>query len=322
MSASHCTLTLTPSTEQLNDCVFGYVPSTAPAGLFLALFFLAAQLHLYLAVSRRSLVYAFIAQCCLAEMGGYIARLVVIHGFSTAGYTAMTVLLLVTPSLLAIANYQLLAQMLSLSDSAAPDSAAPGSLVDRLRSHFSLRRHLRNLSQPRMPDGRIRPEFASSLFTALSVLTAILQGVGIGRLSDTSASQSTADSGNRLIIAGLALALFTYLCFFAIALHTRALPHFDFSAARSPNMRRLFAGVVLTQAVLSLRTLYRLIQYSLGTGTGNAISSREWCFYVFDASLVFVCVVLFAAFDQARTVERARAELSERRTKASPPVPV
>ena len=321
MSASACSFLVNPSNNDLVDCVFGYLPSKGPAGLFLALFFLAAQANLYLAVSRRSFVYGWIAQCCLAEMAGYIARLVVLNNFTSNGYIAMTVLLLITPSLLAIANYHLLAKLLTLSEAASSDvkPTVTGNFVERLRNHFSMRRHLTNLAQPRMPDGRIRPEFASSLFTVLALITAILQGVGIGNLSSSDASQSDITSGNHLIIAGLSIALFTYVCFFCIAFYTYFSPHYNFHVDQSPAMRRLFIGIVSTQAVLGLRTLYRLIQYSLGTSQSNAISSREWCFYVFDATLVFICVAMFAIFDQQRNIDNAQHEL-DIRSRKSPPV--
>ena len=83
-------------------------------------------------------------------------------------------------------------------------------------------------------------------------------------------------------------------------------------------MLRLFAGLTATQAVLTLRTLYRLIQYALGTGH-NVVSSREWCFYVFDASLTLICAMLFAAFDQQRTIENAQQDLANRRTRKATP---
>ena len=321
MSASAATCPGTLDNHDLLDCVFGYEPSKGPAGLFLALFLLASTVNLYIAITRRSAIYGFITACCLAEMSGYIARLAVIGSFATNGYIAMTVLLLITPSLLAIANYNLLAELLTLSEAADSDvkpDAPSGNIIERIRNRFNFRRHLVNLSQPRMPDGRIRPEFASSLFTVLAVTTAIMQGVGIGNLTSSSATQSDINSGNHLIIAGLAIALFTYTCFFAIATYTYLSPHYDFGTDRSPNMRLLLIGIITTQAVLGVRTLYRLIQYSLGTSHDNAISSREWCFYVFDATLIFVCVVLFAAFDQQRKIEGARQELDGRKQKTPP----
>ena len=167
MSSASCSFDFTPTNDQLLDCVFGYLPKNAPAAIFLALFFLAALVHIYIAVSRRSLIYAFITTCCLAEMAGYIARLAVIGSFSSDGYIAMSVLLLMTPSLLAIANYYLLGELLALSESAtsdpAPTPTSSGNIIEKIRNHFSIRRRLMNLTQPRLDDGRIRPEFAYSL---------------------------------------------------------------------------------------------------------------------------------------------------------------
>ena len=197
MSAAACDVIPNPSNDQVLDCIFGYVPSRAPAGLFLALFFLAALVNLFVAISRRSLVYCFIVLCCAAEAGGYIARLLMINSFTRSGYIAETVLLLVTPSLLAIANYHLIAQMLDLSETATATDAQPVGVLQALRNRFSLRRHLVNLSQPRTDDGRVNPAFASSLFNLLAVIAAAVQGVGIGKLSDTSATQSEQDAGNR-----------------------------------------------------------------------------------------------------------------------------
>ena len=320
MSSARCTFDTEVSNDTVLDCVFGYIPKNGPAALFLVLFFLVAQVHIYIAITRRSFVYGFIAQCALAEMAGYIARLVIIGNFTSNGYIAETVLLLITPTLMAIANYYIIGKLLGLSELADPQTPSGSShstnIVDTIRNHFDIRRHLQNLTQPRLDDGRIRPEFAASLFHVLALVTAIMQGVGIGNLSSSDASQSDINSGNHLVIAGLSVALFTYFCFFCVAFYTYVSPHYNF---QSPAMRKLFIGLISTQAVLSMRTLFRLIQYALGTSRDNAISSREWCFFLFDATLVFITLCMFAFFDQTRTIDNAQLEVDARRQK-SPPV--
>ena len=291
-----------PSTSTIVDCVFGYSPSVGAASLFLALFILLACAHALLAVRARSFLGAGLTLICTTELLGFAIRLGVVHSWSTSAFIAMTVLLIISASLIGLANYTLIGRVVKMASGIDPTPASLSSFSPR--SHLSLR----VLLQPLLPDGRINPDFVSRFFSLLQLLSVILQIIGITDLTSSSSTPDDVSQGQHLLIAGLSIQLFTYACFFAVTLFVRLSPAYDFhqGAGQWPAMHRLLSIMMATMTLLTMRGIYRLIQYA--TGSDSSISRTEAPFYTCDALLVFLAMLTFAALDIAGSANRAEEE--------------
>ena len=307
MSASvNCDFDSLTSNDDIVGCVFGYLPNIGAAALFLALFALLALTHAVLAIRARSLVGAGITLCCSLELVGFALRLSVRHSWNKSLYTAMLVLLITAASMLAIANYKLIGLVVRMASGIAPDTAVPGRLAS---SGFRLPLNLQVLLDPLQADGRLNPDFVARLFSILALVTVVLQIIGISDLTSDNASQSTLDEGQHLLIAGLALQLFTYGAFFAVTAYVWHSPSYTFRVHEWPSTRRLVVGMLVTMVLLTMRGIYRLIQYS--AGTDSSVARTEAPYYTCDALLVFLVGLTFAVIDVSQTLNLAKEEAAQ-----------
>ena len=294
----NCDNTVTNS--ETVDCVFGYSPNVAAAGLFIGLFGVMAGVHLMQAYRSRSLIPLGLAFLALAEIGGFIARLIVIGNFSTNGFIAMSVLLIIPASLLALANYSTLAKLTGLAsdaDSAVYQQSSQGNRVQR--TVFSL-------THPLLEDRRLNPVFVYESFKLLAMTGSIIQIVGINDL--ISSSSSTVTEGEHLLVGGLSVILFTMGCFFLALAYVVLSPHYDLRLSSAPATRYLCIGMTVTMLILGVRQVYRLVEYALGTGSW--VEQHEVMYYVLDATLCLLALVAFAVFDFGHNLAVAEEEMA------------
>ena len=318
-AAADCSFpNLSPSTSEVVDCVFGYSPNVGAASLFLSLFLLLALAHSFLAYRARSLLGLGLALICTAELAGFAIRIGVVHAWATSAFIAMTVLLIISASLIGLVNYVLIGRVVKMASGIDP-SSSPSSLTAGWTP--SARLGLDVLLHPLLADGRLNPDFISRLFSLLQLLSVVLQIAGITNLTSSTASPSDISQGQHLLIAGLSIQLFTYACFFATTLYVRVSPSYDFhqGAAQWPAMHRLLSTMTATMCLLTMRGIYRLIEYA--SGADSSVGRTEAPFYTCDALLVFAALLTFAALDISSSANRAEDEFHASR-KSPPPQPM
>jgi hypothetical protein len=138
----------------------------------------------------------------------------------------------------------------------------------------------------------IPPSYLTILFVAGDVLGLIIQGAGaivmpLGTLGDYY-------TGADIVIGGLALLVTSFALFLFVCIV------FDLRICRAPTAKSLQTSskwkvdlriMYITSALIFVRSVFRLVEYS--QGNKGWLITREWTLYVFDATLMWITLVLF-----------------------------
>ena len=307
-------------------CTFHYTPNIGAAGFFLAVFLFLLLVHLFLTWRHFHRVSLWILVCCTAEIGGFIARIYIVqHSLTSQGFILMSILLVSGPSLLGFANYSLLAAIGDMAkvekpEDVAREAARPWThrLILLLQS-MTIKAALQHLRKPLLEDGRVNPDFLSSIFRLLSSIGIGLQIFGISDLTSSGATSSDIAEGKQLLIAELAVNLSTYATFigFVIYFAISKVQNYRLGDLSSWALRRLFVIMPLTIFLLSIRAVVRLVQFA--QGLDGWVGSHESMFYLFDALLVACSIAAFALFRVSLVVLEAKQSMENRRTEGTGP---
>ena len=113
----------------------------------------------------------------------------------------------------------------------------------------------------------------------------------------TAKAKSNVDLGNNLIVAGLCFQIVFFGFFIVVSLvfHFRMLetPLHAVGDTRIP-WTRYMNVLYFASTLVMIRSIYRLAEYVQG-GDGY-LQSKEAFVYVFDATLMFICCLLFNVF--------------------------
>lgn len=107
-------------------------------------------------------------------------------------------------------------------------------------------------------------------------------------------------AGEKIVIAGLALQVTTFVVFLAAAIdfHIRMSKTSKTSLDSEDIAWKKMIRILYTVSTLILfRCAFRLIEYSMGNAA--YLISHEWTLYVFDGMPMFVVLVLFFVFQPA-----------------------
>jgi RTA1 like protein len=114
---------------------FGYYPNKAGAAISLIAFLAAAIVTIVLNVKTRTRFTWIVTITAVLEMVGYAARFQMMRSPSLGNYVIMQSLLVITPTLLAVAVYVVVGKLMMLAD-----SQQMGCLkASRIGTIFSLR---------------------------------------------------------------------------------------------------------------------------------------------------------------------------------------
>lgn len=100
--------------------------------------------------------------------------------------------------------------------------------------------------------------------------------------------------GSDIVIAGLALLVTSFALFVLVALT------FDYRIRRHPTVRSLQTSLnwnadlrtlYISSALIFTRSVFRLVEYS--QGNKGWLITREWTLYVFDATLMWLVLIIF-----------------------------
>ncbi|EFQ27023.1 RTA1 like protein [Colletotrichum graminicola] len=249
---ANCTLDLCP----LEYSLYQYRPNLAVNILFLALFALAAVVHIGLGIRWRTWGFmAFMIAGCFSEIIGYVGRIIMYYNpFQFAGFMLQIIFITCGPVYYTAAIYVTIGRAI---DSFAPELS------------------------------RIPTKVMYWLFISCDVFCLVLQAAG-GALSTTSAGSS--DVGVDLAMAGLVLQVIVLVAF--CALFADYMARYTRSAAARPLTRRdkLFFGFLALAIVLILaRCAYRVDELSDGYNQSEKLTN-EGLFIGLEGVLI-ICAV-------------------------------
>jgi hypothetical protein len=113
----------------------------------------------------------------------------------------------------------------------------------------------------------------------------------------TAKEKSKVDLGNNMIVAGLFVQILFFGFFIVVSLvfHRRMLatPLYAVGDSQIP-WTRYMKVLYIASTLVMIRSIYRVVEYV--QGSDGFLQSEEAFLYVFDATLMFICCLLFNWF--------------------------
>lgn len=199
----------------------------------------------------------------LGEILGYIARILSAKqspNFTTGLFVVQSSPTLLAPALFAASIYMCLGRIIRITGG----------------EHLSL----------------IPPSYLTIFFVAGDVLGLAVQGAGavvmpLGTLHDYHVGSSIVIGGLAILVAYFALFLFVAMIF-NYRIHRCPTAR---SRQTSLNWRADLRTLFISSALIFIRSVFRVVEYS--QGNNGWLIKREWTLYIFDATLMWVVLVIF-----------------------------
>lgn len=115
-------------------------------------------------------------------------------------------------------------------------------------------------------------------------------------------------AGEKIVIAGLALQVATFVFFliaaidFQVRMERKAAVSASLCTSASNNWRKLLWILYSVSSLVLGRCIFRLIEYVMGNAAYPTV--HEWTLYVFDTTPMFLVVVLLLVFQPTKYVEK------------------
>ncbi|CRK46111.1 hypothetical protein BN1723_006890 [Verticillium longisporum] len=293
---ANCTLDLCP----IEWTVYQYRPILGVSIMFIILYFLALLVHVYLGFRWRTWWFAsFMAAGCLAEVVGYIGRVLLYNNpWSFGAFLIQIVFITFGPVFFTAAIYVTLARAIVFF---APDIS------------------------------RIRPRLLWIFFITADILCLVLQAAG-GAISSISAGSN--NIGVDIALAGLILQvvlLFAFCVFFGDYMwrYIRSVKP-DASRAIGRRQRLFFGGLAAAIVLIFVRCVYRVDELSEGYQNSTKITNEGLFIGLEGVLIVQAACALFIGHpgyglegkvvSEGRTKEAANVEsgLQSESTKETP----
>ncbi|KAG9233522.1 RTA1 like protein-domain-containing protein [Amylocarpus encephaloides] len=242
---------------------YRYDPSIPACIVFLVLFSVSSIAHIYQLFQTRTWILIPLAIGGLGEAVAYGLRIVSINegpNYSLAIFIAQSNPTLLGPALFAASIYMCLGRVIIATEG---ECLSP-----------------------------IRVEWLTKFFVAGDVLGLLVQGAGAILLPMGTLQYYY--TGSNIIIAGLGILVLS----FGVFMTTTAVYHFRLlrrpttaSQDAGLNWRRELRVLYATSAMVFVRSVYRLVEYS--QGNAGWLMTQEWSLYVLDAALMFGVLLIF-----------------------------
>ncbi|KAJ6005439.1 hypothetical protein N7451_003383 [Penicillium sp. IBT 35674x] len=247
--------------------LYNYDPSPSAAVAFAVFFGLSAAFHIWQVLRNRSWFFIPFVIGGIFEAVGYAARYYSAKqtpDWTTMPYVIQELLLLLAPSFFAASIYMILGRVIRLLNGES--------------------------------NSLIRPSWLTKIFVTGDVLSFLMQSSGGGMLA-TAKTTSSVTLGENIIIAGLFVQVISFGFFIVVSIifHRRmvATPMHLLVKTRIP-WTRYMRVLYVASALILVRSIYRVAEYIQGN-TGY-LQSKEAFVYIFDASLMMICCLLFNFF--------------------------
>ncbi|KAJ5638832.1 hypothetical protein N7528_001222 [Penicillium herquei] len=258
--------------------LYNYNPSTGAAVAFAIFFALSIAGHVWQIWRNKSWFFIPFIIGGLFEIFGYAARYDSAKqspNWTTMPYVAQELFLLLAPSLFAASIYMILGRIIRLLNGGS------NSLV--------------------------RPSWLTKIFVTGDVVSFLMQCGGGGMLS-SSKTASGQKLGQDVIVAGLIVQIISFGFFIVVSavFHRRMLatPMHLMVKTNIP-WTRYMKVLYCASALIMVRSIYRVAEYVQGS-TGY-LQSKEAFVYIFDASLMLICCVLFNVFHPSNILRKSAA---------------
>ncbi|KAJ5206976.1 RTA-like protein [Penicillium cf. griseofulvum] len=137
-----------------------------------------------------------------------------------------------------------------------------------------------------VPDHRIgifKPSLLAKIFVLLDIVSFVVQMIG-GFMANGKGPEQM--NGIHIYMGGVGVQEFFIIGFLVLAVQFHRLMLKLEQAGRLPlekqNWRRLLYALYGSLFAITMRIIYRLVEFSAGTGVSNPIPYHEWYMYVFD----------------------------------------
>ncbi|KAF9872884.1 RTA1 like protein [Colletotrichum karsti] len=250
--------------------IYGYYPNVGGNAFFVALFSICTVAQLVLGIKFRLRAFtAVMVIGCGLEALGYIGRLLLNQNpWSDDGFRLQVVCLILAPSFMAAGIYLTL-------------------------------KHLITYIGPE--NSRLAPKWYTWIFISCDAISFLMQAAGGGMAASADGDDSLADTGNNLMIAGIAFQVVTMgICgLLAIDFAWRTYSRRrstkgsnPWNQSAEPNWRFRFYLSASTVAFVTIfiRCIYRLPE--MAGGWGNELMRKEGEFLVLDGMMIAIAAIL------------------------------
>ncbi|OQE39246.1 hypothetical protein PENCOP_c007G07880 [Penicillium coprophilum] len=142
--------------------------------------------------------------------------------------------------------------------------------------------------------GMFKPSLLAKVFVLLDFVSFIIQMIGGFMATGTDQQQM---DGIHLYMGGIGIQEFFIVCFLVLALQFHRLMLQLERAGRLPvekqNWRRLLYALYGSLIAITVRIIYRLIEFSAGYHESNPIPYHEWYMYVFDGMPMALAILVW-----------------------------
>ncbi|KAH6689925.1 RTA1 like protein-domain-containing protein [Leptodontidium sp. MPI-SDFR-AT-0119] len=250
---------------------FDYEPSLPAAIVFAVLYTIPCIVTVYQYFALKCWFWIFMVIAALMEAIGYIARIISVRmPTEMVPYSIQFLCVFLAPAVIAASCYMAMGQVVL--------HVTPL----RLRTFKTL---------------WVTPRWMTPIFVGYDVLAfvQILGGVQV-----TSDNPQTVLNAFKIMKVGLAIQLLCFGLFLVIAIRF----HFVSRSFRQnwPDSKwtKFLWAVNVSAILIFIRSIYCMIEFNQGEH-GHLIT-HEWCFYVFEATVMLPCIVLFNIFHPAHYV--------------------
>ncbi|CAI7663034.1 unnamed protein product [Penicillium glandicola] len=148
-----------------------------------------------------------------------------------------------------------------------------------------------------IPERRIgifKPSLLAKIFVLLDFVSFVIQAVG-GLMANGTDEQEM--NGIHIYMGGIGLQEFFILCFLVLAVQFHRsmlkLERAGHLAVEKKNWRRLLYALYGSLIAITVRVIYRLVEFSAGYSESNPIPYHEWYMYVFDGIPIALAIIIW-----------------------------
>ncbi|GFF54145.1 protein RTA1 [Aspergillus udagawae] len=271
LPSNTCTPTVTPDANGYvppSECnaLYQYYPSFGAALAFSVLFGILMITHFVQATVHKAGFVWVILMSAAWECIGFLTRTLSTRNQQDTTLATITQLfILLSPLWVNAFDYMVLARMI----------------------HFFL------------PDRRIgifNPSLLAMIFVLLDLGSFVIQLIG-GGMAGPGADQATMMKGVHIYMGGIGIQQFFIVLFLFIAVQFhRQMLHLDRQGRLvgiKTKWRGLLYALYASLLFITVRIIYRLVEFSSGTDASNPIPRHEWYLYVFDAVPMWFAIMVW-----------------------------
>lgn len=165
---------------------------------------------------------------------------------------------------------------------------------------------------PERQIGIFKPSILATVFVLLDFGSFIIQIIG-GMSASPGQSNEAAMKGIHIYMGGIGIQQFFIVCFLVLAIQFhRQMLQLDRASRLFADKRRwrhLLYALYGSLLFITVRIIYRLVEFSAGQTTANPIPYHEWYMYVFDAVPMLLAIVVWNVAPPGAVLQGPDAQL-------------